>query len=155
MSKILTVARREYLERVRSKAFLIGTVLGPVIMAAVILLPGLVMAKQRGKAVRLAVLDETGTLGPVVEAALRQQRAMPEREAKAVLVQVVQALRYLNEVSPPIIHYDLKPANILLHQGRVKITDFGLSKIVERALLLLLVGRRVTKNNQKHKHTIR
>jgi ABC-2 type transport system permease protein len=73
MSKILTVARREYLERVRSRAFLIGTVLGPLIMAAVILLPGLVMSKQRGKAVRLVVLDETESLGPVVEAALRER----------------------------------------------------------------------------------
>ena len=39
-------------------------------------------------------------------------------------------LRYLNEQKPSIIHYDLKPANILLHKGQVKITDFGLSKQV-------------------------
>uniref|UniRef100_A0A0A9X5Z6 Serine/threonine-protein kinase TOUSLED n=1 Tax=Lygus hesperus TaxID=30085 RepID=A0A0A9X5Z6_LYGHE len=29
-----------------------------------------------------------------------------------------------------IIHYDLKPANILFHNGEVKISDFGLSKQV-------------------------
>ncbi len=27
-----------------------------------------------------------------------------------------------------MIHYDLKPQNILFHKGRVKITDFGLCK---------------------------
>jgi ABC-2 type transport system permease protein len=73
MSKVLTVARREYLERVRSRAFLIGTVLGPLIMAAVIILPGLVLSKQRNKPVRVAVVDETGSLGPSVEAALRDK----------------------------------------------------------------------------------
>lgn len=63
---------------------------------------------------------------------LRQHRMLGEKEAKHILVQVMQGLRHLNEVSPPIIHYDLKPGNILLHQGRIKITDFGLSKIVEQ-----------------------
>ena len=42
-------------------------------------------------------------------------------------------LRYLNEQKPAIIHYDLKPANILYSGGTVKITDFGLSKLVEEA----------------------
>lgn len=31
-----------------------------------------------------------------------------------------------------IIHRDLKPANILLHNGFVKITDFGFSKALEK-----------------------
>ena len=74
MSKLLTVARREYLERVRSKAFAISTILGPLIMAALVLLPSLLMSKQRGKPLQIAVLDEAGTLGPKVEAALRERK---------------------------------------------------------------------------------
>lgn len=50
---------------------------------------------------------------------------------------MVSALRYLSEKKPPVIHYDLKPANILLQSGTtsgaIKITDFGLSKIMEDA----------------------
>lgn len=42
----------------------------------------------------------------------------------------MSALRYMNELKDPIIHYDLKPANILYYQGQIKITDFGLSKVL-------------------------
>ena len=41
---------------------------------------------------------------------------------------LLPAPRYLNNRETPIIHYDLKPANILLVNGQVKLTDFGLSK---------------------------
>ena len=40
---------------------------------------------------------------------LKQQKIFPEREAKAIIVQTLSALKYMNEIKPPIIHYDLKP----------------------------------------------
>jgi ABC-2 type transport system permease protein len=67
------IVRREYMERVRSKAFLIGTFLGPLLMAAFTVLPSVLMAKQRGKPLRLAILDESGALRGPVEAALRDR----------------------------------------------------------------------------------
>ena len=39
MNRILTVVSREYLERVRSKSFLIGTVLGPALMSMFLVVP--------------------------------------------------------------------------------------------------------------------
>ena len=33
-----------------------------------------------------------------------------------------------------IVHRDLKPANILLHNGEVKLSDFGFSKVVEAGM---------------------
>jgi len=68
---------------------------------------------------------------------LKQHKTIPEREARSIIMQVVSALKYLNEIKPPIIHYDLKPGNILLTggvnviSGDIKITDFGLSKIMD------------------------
>ena len=54
---------------------------------------------------------------------------------RSIITQVVSALKYLNEIKPPVIHYDLKPGNILLSNGSIcgdiKITDFGLSKIMD------------------------
>ncbi|PFX19375.1 serine/threonine-protein kinase tousled-like 2 isoform X1 [Stylophora pistillata] len=70
---------------------------------------------------------------------LKQHKTVPEREAKSIVTQTVSALKYLNEIKPPVIHYDLKPGNILLGggtgalSGEVKITDFGLSKVMDNS----------------------
>lgn len=68
---------------------------------------------------------------------LKQHKQIPEKEARCIIMQVVSALKYLSEQKYPIIHYDLKPANILLQSGttsgEIKITDFGLSKTIENA----------------------
>uniref|UniRef100_A0A7N8YEX6 non-specific serine/threonine protein kinase n=1 Tax=Mastacembelus armatus TaxID=205130 RepID=A0A7N8YEX6_9TELE len=66
---------------------------------------------------------------------LKQNKLMTEKEARSIVMQIVNALKYLNQIRPPIIHYDLKPGNILLVNGtacgEIKITDFGLSKIMD------------------------
>ncbi len=72
-AKLWAVVKREYLERVRTKGFVIATVLGPVLMAAMMIVP-LLAARSSGKLLRVAVLDETGTLQARVEAALRAAR---------------------------------------------------------------------------------
>src|SRR3712207_4509197 len=59
MKKFLTVVRREYLQGVRSKAFLISTALGPLFMAMFTLGPGLLIGMKSGKPTRLAVVDLT------------------------------------------------------------------------------------------------
>jgi serine/threonine protein kinase len=54
------------------------------------------------------------------------------REALAIVPQICDALQYAHDQG--IIHRDIKPDNILLdRQGRVKVADFGLAKIIHRA----------------------
>lgn len=59
MRKIWAVIRREFLERVRSKWFIIGTVLGPVLMFGIIAIP--ILVGERGGNRTVAVLDATTT----------------------------------------------------------------------------------------------
>jgi len=70
-------------------------------------------------------------------------QTLPEREARAIISQVFAGLAHLNRgdaaadaAGPRVIHYDLKPANILFDSlGTVKITDFGLSKVMTLKVL--------------------
>jgi ABC-2 type transport system permease protein len=69
--KLWAVVKREYLERVRTKAFVIGTILGPLLMAALMIVPAL-MARSKSKPLRVAVVDASGALREEVEQALRE-----------------------------------------------------------------------------------
>ncbi len=75
MSKVLTVVRKEYLERVRSKSFVIGTLLGPVFMMALILGPTLLAEVGGDQDRTVAVLDLSGTVLPRLAAELADRGA--------------------------------------------------------------------------------
>jgi predicted Ser/Thr protein kinase len=61
---------------------------------------------------------------------LLKERRLPTAEALAIIPQICQALQYAHERG--IVHRDIKPENILLDTaGRVKITDFGIAKLLD------------------------
>ena len=66
----LVIARREFLERVRTKWFVITTLLGPVGMVALIVIPA-VLASAGSKSVRIKLVDHTGRVAPVLAPDLR------------------------------------------------------------------------------------
>jgi ABC-2 type transport system permease protein len=60
--KIFTVAKREFLERVRTRAFVLATLLVPLLMSGLILIPMLIAMKSRpsGSALHVTILDASG-----------------------------------------------------------------------------------------------
>src|SRR5690554_527868 len=67
MNKLGLVIRREYITRVRKKSFIILTLLMPVLMVALSLLPLWLSTLNDGSVKRVAVIDNTGIYAPLLE----------------------------------------------------------------------------------------
>lgn len=62
MRKFLAIVKREYVQRVRSKMFVLMTLLAPVLMLFFGIVPTLIFGIRAGGPVRIAVVDQTGRL---------------------------------------------------------------------------------------------
>jgi ABC-2 type transport system permease protein len=62
VNKIFAILKREYLTRVKTKGFIIGTFLLPVFIMAASLLPALLMQTNKGDAKRMVIIDKTDRL---------------------------------------------------------------------------------------------
>ena len=61
MNKIPLIIKREYITRVRKKSFIIMTILGPILMAALMVVP-IFIAQMNDEAKIIAVVDESGVI---------------------------------------------------------------------------------------------
>lgn len=59
MRKLLAVVKREYIQRVRTKFFVIMTVLGPFMLVVFTIVPGLLFNIKAGGDTRIAIVDQT------------------------------------------------------------------------------------------------
>jgi len=90
--------------------------------------PGIVTLYEFGQADGLFFFLMEFVDGVNLRHLLEAGRLSP-REALAIVPQICDALQYAHDHG--IVHRDIKPENILLdRQGRVKVADFGLAKLV-------------------------
>jgi len=62
MNKISVIIKREYITRVRKKSFIIMTILAPLLMASIIIVPTLLMMNQSGEFKKIAVIEDKSDL---------------------------------------------------------------------------------------------
>lgn len=84
MDKLFAIIRREYVEKVRSKWFLVMTFLGPVFFAAVVIIPGVLAARTKASSqvANIAVLDASQS--PLGERVMTRLKSMPRTDSMSV-----------------------------------------------------------------------
>ena len=85
-----------------------------------------------GSRVPMLILEKMDTsLRRYLENYTKEDFPLPDKIY--VLRQVVQALSYLHNRSPPLVHHDLSPNNVLLNEVslQAKVTDFGMTRAMD------------------------
>ena len=81
MRKFLAVLKREYIQRVRARMFIVSTILLPLVMSLFGIVPAVILSIDAGGPMRIAVVDETGKMyGRLENAIASDQPAAEEGE---------------------------------------------------------------------------
>lgn len=152
--KLLAVAKREYLERVRKRSFLIGTLLGPLLMGGMIVVPGLLFEHAPEGRADLAVVDLSGSIFAQLETALDDTlagggRMFSLREVPAVEADLESVKQRLGaEVRAGAIEGYLVVPRDVVNEGRAtyfgrKVSNIRTIERIERGLSKTIVARRL------------
>ena len=104
MNKIWLIIKREYLTRVKKKSFIIMTILGPILMATVIIAP-IIIASWSDEVKTVGIVDESGFF----ESAFENNKQL---HFKNVHMDITDAKRDIEKLGCDIILYIPKPAYI-------------------------------------------
>jgi ABC-2 type transport system permease protein len=85
MKKALAVAKWEFMEKIKSKAFLISLVLMPVIIVLFAVIPGLLATKPDDRPLAIGIIDQTGMLFEPLKATMEEKHKLPDGRPNYIL----------------------------------------------------------------------
>jgi ABC-2 type transport system permease protein len=88
VNKSWIIIKREFLTRVKTKGFIIGTFLAPLLMISVIILPGMLMQMSPEAETSITVADFTGRLAPVLKADVQENKKDGKDKARYRITEV-------------------------------------------------------------------
>jgi ABC-2 type transport system permease protein len=157
MEKLKAIIKREYVTRVKSKGFIIGTILSPLLMMSFVVIPVLVARVGGPKDHRITILDQTGdaTLFERIDKLLAptgsgDDRYHLQREIVGSDENIEERRQVLNQrvAAGEIDGYLVIPKDVLTRDRIVyhakNIGDFSSRSDISDAISKAVVERRVT-----------
>jgi ABC-2 type transport system permease protein len=157
MEKLKAIVKREYITRVKSKGFIIGTILSPLLMLSFVVIPILVARAGGPKDHRIVILDQTGdaTLFERIDKLLApagsgDDRYHLQREVVGSEENLEERRQIQNQrvAAGEIDGYLVIPKDVLTRDRIVyhakNIGDFGSRTDIGNALSKAVVERRIT-----------
>ena len=86
--KALAVAKWEYIEKVKSKAFLISLFLMPIIMIGLGVVPTLLISQPDKESILIGIIDQTGTFYTTFANALEEKYKLPNGQPNYILTTI-------------------------------------------------------------------
>jgi len=86
VTKLWAIIKREYLQRVRSRMFVVWTILGPLMMVLFTIVPAFIFQIKAGEATRLAILDQSGRMYERVRASILREHSNEAASGSAAAV---------------------------------------------------------------------
>ena len=133
MAPWLVVAKREFLARVRTKWFVIVTVLGPIAMAALLVVPAWLAKRSAETETRIAVVDRSqrqiGDKITAVISVLGANIAIEEQGAKTTKRALQQQIRDKQIAGYLIIPRDVLTTGGVVYRG-VNATNLGVVAVI-------------------------
>lgn len=141
MNRIWVVVRREFTERVRSKWFIISTVLGPVLMLAFIAIPAIVASRAGGKRT-IAVVDATsGGFGERLTAYLQQEQLLEATRVPAGVSRLEEVADSLaNLVGLKVLHGFVIVTDAAVEDGKLEYRGSNVASRSDMGALSRLLG---------------
>jgi ABC-2 type transport system permease protein len=153
MRKILAVIKREYLQIVKTKGFIIGTILGPVLMSLFLIVPILMSVVSVAEQEKIGVIDASGKLFAELDKKMEQKLKDDSRryllEEYRLTGDISQLKEALNEkvLAKELSAYLFLPADIS-EGGEVEyvsehVSDFDKTNNIRNALNSIIIGKRL------------
>jgi ABC-2 type transport system permease protein len=158
MKKALAVARWEYIEKIKSKAFIIGLFLTPIIMLGMAVLPTLFVSQEDTETKTIGLIDRTGDLAAPFAERMQKRYTLGNGRPNYIVYPIAvgsatSLVQDVAEANAKVVSGEIEGYCMILGEGRAdsvveyrskSVGDFQVGLRIEEILRGLLEEKRIS-----------
>jgi ABC-2 type transport system permease protein len=133
MNKLFVIIKREFLTRVRKRSFILMTILGPLLFAAIFLLPTYIMSLDSNELKKIAVIDSSGLfIGKIPETHLLKFEYLKNTSVEKIRKDFDKTDYYAVLYIAHIIHYSPNAVQLMSYKQPSLGVTMHISNAIEK-----------------------